>query len=138
MSINHIVVIDENAKISKKDKAGALKLEQRYHLIENVKDHFWKRFLKQYTTELHERHIRQSKHLGKLRVPKVGDLCLLKLEVTPRRRWPLAVIERVDISPRDNKVRTVGIRTYNKDKGTVSHLDRSPSLLVPLEEDIES
>ena len=135
---SHGIPNEEKAKINEKDKAGTLKLEHRYHLIENVKDHFWKRFLKQYTTELHERHIRQSKHLGHLRVPKVGDLCLLKLEVTPRRRWPLAVIERVDISPRDNKVRTVGIRIYNKDKGTVSHLDRSPSLLVPLEEDVES
>ena len=56
MSINHIVVNDEKAKISEKDKAGALKLEQRYHLIENVNDHFWKRFVKQYTAELHERH----------------------------------------------------------------------------------
>ena len=50
---------------------------------EIVKDHFWKNFLKQYTTELHVRYIRQSKYLGELIVLKVGDLCLLMLEMTP-------------------------------------------------------
>ena len=55
--------------------------------------------------------------------------------MTPRRHWPLAVIERVDISERDGRVRTVGIRTHNKE-GKVSILDRSPAFLVPLEEDV--
>ena len=132
---SHSTPRGEKSKERANEDTENLKPEQRYRLIENIKDSFWNRFLKQYITELHERQMRQHKHLGSVRTPKIGDLCLLRLEVTPRRHWPLAVIERVDISERDGRVRTVGIRTHNKE-GKVSILDRSPAFLVPLEEDV--
>ena len=126
---------EDLAKEREKEKTGDLKPEQRYRLVENLKDILWKRFLKQFVTELHERQMRQNKHLGHARVPKVGDMCLLRLAITPRRKWPLVVVERVDVNERDKKVRSVGIKQYNAEKGTYSHLERSPALLVPLEDD---
>ena len=118
------------------ERNGDLTLEQRYRVIENLKDSFWNRFSKQYLTELHERHLSQSKIKAEFRVPKVGDICLLKKEVTPRRHWPLAVIERVDIGERDGRVRTVGLKTHNSN-GKISRLERSPCFLVPLEGDLQ-
>ena len=126
----------DKAKDHAMEEQDNIKPEQRYRMIENIKDAFWRRFLKQYVTELHERQMRQKRHLGHVRIPKVGDMCLLKLEVTPRRRWPLVVVERVDECKRTGKVRTVGIKMYNVEKDTYSHLERSPALLVPLEEDL--
>ena len=108
---------------------------QRYNLLESVLDAFWNRYSKEYLTELNERHIRQRVQSKSDRIPKVGDICLLRQENTPRRHWPLATIERVDISPRDGKVRTVGVRTLNE-SGNITHLNRSPCFLIPLEEDV--
>ena len=125
----------EKSKERKKEIKEDLKPKERYYLLESIKDSFWNCWSKQYITELHERHIRQRKQPTSDRVPKVGDVCLLRLEKTPRRHWPLAVIETVDISERDHKVRTVGLKTLNE-SGKVSVLKRSPSFLVPLEDDL--
>ena len=79
---------------SKRD--DQLTLEQRYHMLENIKDSFWNRWSSQYLTELQERHVRQAKnHPSVTKFPKVGDVCLLKREKTPRRHWPLAIVENV-------------------------------------------
>lgn len=125
----------ERSEERNKEKKNKLKPEERYHMLETIKDSFWSCWSQQYLTELHERHIRQRKlQTDSYRVPKVGDVCLLKKEKTPRRHWPLAVVERVDVCERDGKVRTIAIKTHNE-KGKLSHLERSPCFLVPLEED---
>ena len=125
----------ERSKERKKEEEESLKPDERYYLLESVKDSFWNRWSSQYLTELNERHIRQRKQPASARVPKVGDICLLRLEKTPRRHWPLAKVERVDVSERDGRIRTVAVRTHNE-SGKISHLERSPSFLVPLEEDL--
>ena len=133
---SHSTPRSEKSAERKNESSENLTLEQRYRLIENLKDSFWNRWSKQYLTELHERHISQSKIKGVSRVPKVGDICLLKKEITPRRHWPLAIVERVDVSNRDGKVRTVGIKTHNS-SGKVSRLERSPTFLIPLEGELQ-
>ena len=40
---------------------GHLTLEQRYRMLDAIKDSFWNRWASQYLTELQERHIRQTK-----------------------------------------------------------------------------
>ena len=126
-----------NIKISEDTtQSNELKLGERYSVLEKAKNHFWNVWTSQYLTELVDRHMRLKKNSPNIRVPKVGDICLLRKEKMPRCRWPLAIIERVDISSRDNAVRTVGVRTLNE-KGKPSILNRSPSFLVPLEEDLK-
>ena len=120
---------------SDNDTSNELKLSERYKKIEKAKSSFWNIYSTQYLTELMERHTRWKKGKTDFRVPKVGDVCLLRKEKMPRNRWPLAIIERVDISTRDNQIRTVGVRTLN-DKGKPSIINRSPTFLVPLEEDV--
>ena len=111
-----------------------LTLEQRYHMLENIKDSFWNRWSSQYLTELQDRHLRQSKKQPRIfKFPKIGDVCLLKKEKTPRRHWPLAIVESV--IEKAGKIRTVSVRTLNE-SGKVSKIDRSPSFLIPLEENI--
>ena len=124
----------EKSEERKKEQKDNLKLAERYHMLETIKDSFWSSWSTQYLTELHERHMRQRKLSASDRVPKVGDICLLRKEKTPRRHWPLAIIEKVHICERDGKVRTVSLKTHNEN-GKISIIQRSPSFLVPLEED---
>ena len=112
-----------------------LKLPERYLLIEKIKSSFWKQYYQQYLTELQQRHINQRKSTDNVKQPKVGDVCLLKQEKVPRLHWPLAIIENVVYSARDNKIRTLKIRTINEN-GKISHINRSPSFLIPLEEQL--
>ena len=112
-----------------------LKLPERYLLMEKIKSSFWKQYYQQYLTELQQRHINQRKSTDNVKQPKVGDVCLLKQEKVPRLHWPLAIIENVVYSARDNKIRTLKIRTINEN-GKISHINRSPSFLIPLEEQL--
>ena len=117
----------ERSKERIREKYEKLTPKERYYMIENVKDSFWNRFSSQVITELHERHFRQAKaHPTSIRFPKVGDICLLRQEITPRRHWPLAVVESVEVSQRDGKIRTVSVRTlwfYLLGEGAYVRLD---------------
>ena len=116
-------------------KSNEFTLGERYAVLERAKSSFWNIWSTHYLTELNNRHMRLKKSKNNLRIPKVGDVCLLRKEKIPRNKWPLARIERIDISSRDKQVRTVGIRTINEN-GKPSFLNRSPTFLVPLEEDL--
>ena len=105
---------------------------QRYWFLESVKSSMWNRWSKEYLTALAERHFNNAKSKGVQAVPTVGEVVLLRNENAPRRKWHLARVLEVKVSPRDGKVRTCVIKTHN-DEGKVSILKRSPNFLVPLE-----
>lgn len=115
-----------------KDEAE-MELGERYLLLEKLKDSFWCQWSEQYLTSLYERHIKQGRVPIKFRVPRENDIVLVRNEKTPRRDWKLGRVLNVKKGSRDGEVREVTLLTTNK-SGKRSHLKRSPTFLVPLEE----
>ena len=119
-----------------------LALSERYKFIEKLKDSFWNLWNKQYLTELYERHVKQGKTPINMRIPKLGQVVLIKDEKLPRRHWKLGRIMDLKISNRDGKIREVTVqclskRAQNSEITTgplpSTFLRKSPCHLVPLE-----
>ncbi|XP_029178446.1 uncharacterized protein LOC114946187 [Nylanderia fulva] len=78
----------------------------RWRHLQRMRDHFWQRWSSEYMHGLAPR----TKWLKDAPAPHVGDLCLVRSEITPPNRWPLARISR--LHPGDDGVtRVVTIRT---------------------------
>ena len=111
--------------------------------LENFKNVIWQQWLDQYITGLFEQHIKGSKINPNLRIPKIGEICLLRKENTKRRKWPLCRVLGFKKPKEDGHIRECRIQVlpntklkpsseaYMKLKPTV--LKRSPQFLVPLE-----
>ena len=119
-----------------------LTLSERYKFIEKLKDSFWNLWNHQYLTELYERHVKQGKTPINMRVPKLGQIVLVKDEKLPRRHWKLGRIMNTKISDRDGKIREVTVQCLSKRAQNAeitsgplpsTFLKKSPCHLVPLE-----
>ncbi|XP_024867312.1 uncharacterized protein LOC112451722 [Temnothorax curvispinosus] len=78
----------------------------RWHLVQKMRDHFWQRWSRECIQHLASR----PKWLTAEDVPEVGRLCLIRAEISPPNRWPLARI--VKLHPGDDGVvRVVTVRT---------------------------
>lgn len=86
-----------------------------------MRGHFWDLWSKEYLHSL----IHRPKWNKICEQIDVGQLCLLKNEVTPSSKWPLARVERLHPG-KDGHVRVVDIRT------ATSTLTRPVSKLVLL------
>lgn len=105
---------------------------EQFARLEEIKDEFWKQYNDQYLTELHERDVRNNKKSPKLRVPKIGDVCLLVREKVPRRQWKLCRIMGFKKPKKDSHIRECRVKLLT-DKGKCSILKRSPKFLIPME-----
>ena len=95
----------------------------RWKLISNLRDHFWLRWTKEYLHQLQQLPKWRRRRLNWT----VGDLVLVKDELLPPTKWPLARI--LEIHPgKDGLVRVVKIRTSTKTS------TRSIGTLCPLPE----
>ncbi|XP_029162606.1 uncharacterized protein LOC114934126 [Nylanderia fulva] len=78
----------------------------RWQLLQQMKDHFWSRWVNEYLNTLAHRpkwsRINQE--------ARVGRLCLVRNEITLPTRWPLARITRLHPGS-DGNVRVVDVRT---------------------------
>lgn len=85
---------------------GADSTLSRWQQVTKMRDHFWSRWSREY---IHGLAARPKWHrTGD--APKVGSLCLIRAEVTPPSRWPLARI--IELHPGDDGVtRVATIRT---------------------------
>ena len=99
-------------------------------------------------SELAERGFGKGNKGEVRRVPKEGELVLLKGENLPRSRWKIGIVQEARENPRDHKVRTVVVRTMGKARDSKNRTakntkyvprvyTRSPSFLVPLEDAID-
>jgi len=78
----------------------------RWQPLQKMRDHFWQRWSREYLHGLTSR----PKWLRTEAVPDIGCLCLIRSELTPPTRWPLARI--IKLHPGDDGVvRVVTIRT---------------------------
>ncbi|XP_025833693.1 uncharacterized protein LOC112905445 [Agrilus planipennis] len=77
--------------------------------IQQVKQHFWSRWYKEYLNEL---RIRSKWHKGTSEEIKIGTIVLIKEENLPPRQWSLGRI--IELHPGDdNIVRVVTVRTQD-------------------------
>ncbi|XP_024879015.1 uncharacterized protein LOC112459229 [Temnothorax curvispinosus] len=93
----------------------------RWRLLQNMRDHLWQRWSREYLQELTPR----PKWWTADRNLREGQLCLIKSETTPPSRWPLARVARLHPGE-DGQVRVVDLRTAN------GELTRPVVKLVPL------
>merc|ERR1711972_405738 len=119
-----------------------LTLSERYKFIEKLKDSFWNLWNNQYLTELYERHVKQGRTPINMRIPKLGQVVLVKDEKLPRRHWKLGRIMDLKISNRDGKIREITVQCLSKRAQNAEIVDgplqktflkKSPCHLVPLE-----
>ncbi|XP_071579938.1 uncharacterized protein [Temnothorax nylanderi] len=78
----------------------------RWQLLQQLRDHFWKRWSSEYLQALNSRQKWWTKHDN----PRVGDLCLVRGEQTAPTKWPLARVTAIHPGE-DEQVRVVTIRT---------------------------
>ncbi|XP_011702560.1 PREDICTED: uncharacterized protein LOC105458737 [Wasmannia auropunctata] len=78
----------------------------RWQLLQQMRDHFWDRWSREYLHSLTHR----PKWCREKSAFKVGRLCLVRHESTPPTRWPLARIIRVH-QGEDGQIRVVDVRT---------------------------
>ena len=107
---------------------GRNELLKREKHLENVLQHFWKRWKAEYLTQLREHH-QPSKKDGQS--VKVGDVVLIQEDNVKRLNWPIAVIESL-LKGKDGNVRAATVRTFNK-AGKLTTTRRAVQRLYPVE-----
>ena len=101
---------------------------RRYRYVTERLQHFWKRWRREYLTNLRESHDCNAKKVVK--EPKVGDVVIVYEDGVKRNSWKMAVIEDL-IQGKDNQVRGAKVRVTTK--GKVVRLNRPVQMLYPLE-----
>ncbi|XP_055848210.1 uncharacterized protein LOC129913509 [Episyrphus balteatus] len=79
---------------------------QRWKHVQQMNQHFWKRWSTEYLNRLQQR----PKWLTNEQSLKVGDVVLIKDENTPPTAWPLGIIQMIHPG-KDGLVRVVTVRT---------------------------
>ena len=102
-------------------------LSKRMRHLNKILDHFWRRWRKEYLTELREAHGRK-RGCSESSTVEVGDIVLVHDNDHPRTFWKMARVEEL-IRSRDNQVRGARVRVG----ATGSMLRRPVQALYPLE-----
>ena len=92
-------------------------------------DHFWRRWKREYLSELREHHRRNLP--GGSTVVQVGDMVTVAKEGVSRGKWRLGKVEEL-ITGKDGETRGAKIKVLTK-KGRLMYLNRPVQGLCPLE-----
>ena len=101
---------------------------KRYRHVNERLEHFWRRWHREYLTDLRESHNCNAERAG--REPKVGDVVIVFEDGAKRNSWKMAVIEEL-IHGRDSKVKGANVRVVTK--GKTHRLSRPLQKLYPIE-----
>ena len=105
---------------------------QRVRHLNDVIEHFWRRWRNEYLVELRNAH-KSPKKVVERSLVKVGDIVLVHDENHPRSFWRIGRIkELVNSAEGDGKSRGAVVRVVSK-KGKVTTLRRPLQLLYPME-----
>ncbi|XP_011060270.1 PREDICTED: uncharacterized protein LOC105149514 [Acromyrmex echinatior] len=99
-------------------------LLSRWQLVQRMRDHFWQRWSREYLHTLATRPKWTKDSLP----PRIGSLCIIRSELSPPNKWPLAWITQLHPGD-DGMVRVVTVKTAS------SELIRPLVKLVLLPED---
>ena len=95
----------------------------RWQLVQQMRDHYWRRWATEYLQTLQGRHKWVTGHPN----VQVGDLCLVRNEPAPPTHWPIGRITAVHPG-KDDLVRVVTIRTpYTTLKRPIAKISILPS-----------
>ena len=103
---NHLLLLRNGSIIPPGEFNHSDRFQRRWRHVQHLADQFWRKWLKLYLPEL-QRRLKWTKVIQNL---KVGDLVLLRDEITPRNLWPLGLVVGVNRS-RDDLVRSVRVKT---------------------------
>ena len=84
-----------------------------YRHVNERLGHFWRRWCREYLTDLRESHNCNVKRAG--REPKVADVVIVFEDGAKRNSWKMVVTEEL-IHRRDSKVRGVNVRVVTNGK----------------------
>ena len=96
------------------------------HLNNNILDHFWNRWRREYLTELRENHRRRNPDVSNI---AKGDVVIIH-DDTHRGLWRLGVVQKT-LKGKDGIIRRAVVRI--KEGSKVSFLRRPIQRLYPLE-----
>lgn len=119
---NHLLLLREQPNLSPGQFANADLYKRRWRCVQHLAQEFWRRWLLEYLPELQ----RRQKWMSEVRSVQIGDLVLIKSEVTPRGVWPMGLVTEIKHSS-DGLVRTVTVKTRS------THLVRPVTKIVLLE-----
>ena len=105
-------------------------LQRRTKHLNNIINHFWRRWSREYLLELRDTH-RQRSSSGIKNAIVVGDVVLIHDEDNPRGFWKLAKVQKLIIG-QDGEIRGATLKVGSKD-GTPTVLQRPLQLIYPLE-----
>ena len=101
---------------------------RRYKYVNETLQHFWKKWQREYFTNLRESHDCNTQATGK--TPKVGDVVTVFEEGVKKNGWKMAVVESLIVG-KDKLVRGANVRVITK--GRAIHLSRPVQKLFPVE-----
>lgn len=111
-----LLAVPEPSRATEKDSTLSW-----WRLVQKMRDHYWQRWSHEYLQSLSARPKWTRSEVS----PKIGDLCLVRTEITLPIRWPLARITA--LHPGDDGVtRVVTVRTAS------STLTRPLTKIIPL------
>ena len=99
----------------------------RWHLLQQIRLQFWRRWSREYLQSLQARNKWTQQHPQ----PQIGDLCLVKNELTSPTQWPLARVTKLHTGT-DGLTRVVTVKTARSEFVRPIHkLVFLPSAQVP-------
>jgi len=106
---------------------------RRIKHLNNVLNHFWKRWRTEYLSDLREVHAHSARRSPNNKDPhiSVGDIVVIKDEQLPRGQWKLGVVQSL-LTGRDGQARAATVKLASSGRQH-SVLRRPIQLLFPLE-----
>ena len=115
-------------QLREEDDEAETSYRRRYKYVNETLQNFWKRWQREYLTNLRESHDCNAQATG--RVPKVGDVVTVFEEGVKRNGWKMAVVESILIG-KDKEVRGANLSVISE--GRATHLSRPVQKLFPVE-----
>ena len=128
---NHLIFGRRLNSIAEKSEEP-IEVTKRATYINELLEHFWQRWSKEYLLELRE-HWRIQRKRQRQAFARKGDVVLLMDDKLPRSRWRIGVIETL-IFGNDGQARAASVRTLTE-TGRITYLRRPVNKLIPLESD---
>ena len=106
-------------------------LNSRFTYLQNIIDHYWNRFSKEYLLDLHQHHLSSCKrNYDEFCRLVLGDVVLIKDDACKRNEWKKGKVEQL-IFGNDGHVRGALLKVSHR--GNVSHIQRPIQKIIPLE-----